>query len=77
MEREHFIKLVKSLFSEQENGTIDFNTDIKKLKEWSSLQNMIVVSEIDKAYDVIVTIEDLDSSHTLEELFIKIAAKKN
>lgn len=68
--------LIKSLFSEQENGGISPDSDIKKLKEWSSLQNMIVVSEIDKAYDVIVTIEDFNSSATLEELFTKIVAKK-
>jgi acyl carrier protein len=70
------MNLIKSLFSEKENGVIGPGSDIKKLKEWSSLQNMIVVSEIDKAYDIIVTIEDFNTSDTLEILFTKIAARK-
>lgn len=71
-----FIDLIKSLFSEEENGLITENTDIKCLKEWSSLQNMIVVSEIDKIYEVIVSVEDFKSSSTIKELFEKVLAKQ-
>lgn len=71
-----FIDLIKTLFSEEESGLITENTDIKSLKEWSSLQNMIVVSEIDKIYDVIVSVEDFKSSSTLKELFEKVLAKQ-
>lgn len=72
-----FLDLIRTLFSEEENGVISEKTDIKRLKEWSSLQNMIVVSEIDKLYDVIVSIEDFNSSSNLEELFKKIQSKRN
>lgn len=72
-----FLDLIRTLFSEEENGVISEKTDIKRLKEWSSLQNMIVVSEIDKLYDVIVSIEDFNSSSNLEELFEKIQSKRN
>lgn len=72
-----FLDLIRSLFPEDENGLITEKTNIKNLKEWSSLQNMIVVSEIDKVYDVIVSIEDFNSSSNLEELFGKIQSKKN
>lgn len=72
-----FLDLIRTLFSEEENGVISGKTDIKRLKEWSSLQNMIVVSEIDKVYDVIVSIEDFNSSSNLEELFEKIQSKRN
>lgn len=72
-----FLDLIRTLFSEEENGVISEKTDIKRLKEWSSLQNMIVVSEIDKVYDVIVSIEDFNSSSNLEELFEKIQSKRN
>lgn len=72
-----FVNLIKSMFSENENVSITFETDIKQLKEWSSLQNMIVVTEIDKVYNVIVTIEDLNNSKSLKELFEVIVHKKN
>lgn len=72
-----FVNLIKSMFSENENGSITFDTDIKQLKEWSSLQNMIVVTEIDKVYNVIVTIEDFNKSKSLRELFEVIVYKKN
>lgn len=72
-----FLDLIRTLFSEEENGVISEKTDITRLKEWSSLQNMIVVSEIDKVYDVIVSIEDFNSSSNLEELFEKIQSKRN
>ncbi|MDI9339455.1 MAG: hypothetical protein QM534_02695 [Sediminibacterium sp.] len=68
---------MRTLFPEEENGVISEKTDVKRLKEWSSLQNMIVVSEIDKVYDVIVSIEDFNSSSNLEELFEKIQSKRN
>lgn len=72
-----FLDLMRTLFPEEENGVISEKTDVKRLKEWSSLQNMIVVSEIDKVYDVIVSIEDFNSSSNLEELFEKIQSKRN
>jgi acyl carrier protein len=72
-----FLDLIRSLFPEDENGLITEKTNIKNLKEWSSLQNMIVVSEIDRVYEVIVSVEDFNSSSTLEELFGKIQSKKN
>lgn len=72
-----FVNLIKSMFSEKENGSISIDTDIKTLKEWSSLQNMILVTELDKVYNVIVTIEDFNNSKTLKELFEVIVAKKN
>ena len=71
-----FLDLIRSLFSEAENGIITEDTDIKSLQEWSSLQNMIVVSEIDKHYDVIVSVEDFKSSCTLRELFEKVVSKQ-
>lgn len=72
-----FLDLIRSLFPEDENGLITEKTNIKNLKEWSSLQNMIVVSEIDRVYEVIVSVEDFNSSSTLEELFGKIQSKRN
>ncbi|MBI3519356.1 MAG: hypothetical protein HY062_08365 [Bacteroidetes bacterium] len=72
-----FVNLIKSMFSEKENGSISIDTDLKTLKEWSSLQNMILVTELDKVYNVIVTIEDFNNSKTLKELFEVIVAKKN
>ena len=49
-----FVNLIRQQFGEEEQHTINANTDIKLLNGWSSLQTMIVVNEIDKTYGIIL-----------------------
>lgn len=72
---DNFLGLIQSQFNDAGSGEIDKNTDLKTLKEWSSLQTMIIVNEIDKTYDVILDFEDIKSSATVEQLFNKVQAK--
>lgn len=69
--------MIRQQFSEYEHVLINENTDIKLLKEWSSLQTMIIVNEIDKAYGVILEAEDFRSANNLTELFHRLQLKQN
>lgn len=72
---ESFIDLISGLFKKNEQNQIDENTDIKQLKEWSSLQTMIVVNEIDRKYNVILDVEDFKNAESLKQLFNIIQSK--
>ncbi len=73
----NFINIIRNQFKESEHHKIDENTDIKTLKEWSSLQIMIIVNEIDKAYGVILEADDLKNTSTLKQLFQLVNTKTN
>lgn len=72
-----FISLIKNQFSEPERDGIDQDTDLKTLKEWSSLQTMIIVNEIDKEYNVILDFNDIKNAASVEQLFNAVQAKLN
>lgn len=72
-----FIELIRNLFISDERNLINEKTDLKLLKEWSSLQIMIVVNEIDKTYNVLLTNEDFLAVKNLEQLYKLIQYKKS
>ncbi len=72
-----FVELIRSQFSAQVQSTINENTDIKTLKEWSSLQTMIIVNEIDKEFGVVLDVNDLKSSDSVEQLYKIVKSKKS
>lgn len=74
---ESFVNLIRNQFSENERILINGNTDIKLLKEWSSLQTMIIVNEIDKTYGVVIDTNDLSASNTIEQLYELVKLKQN
>ncbi len=76
-ELDRFITLVRKQFREEDNGPIIESTDLKTLKEWSSLQTMIIVSEIDKEYNVILDFEDIKKAKNVAELFVIVQTKLN
>lgn len=64
-----FIELIKNQFREEDRIAIDEKTDLKTLQEWSSLQTMIIVNEIDKEYNVILGFEDIKNAANVAQLF--------
>lgn len=70
-----FLQQIQTVFEEESRQFINFQTDLKSLPEWSSLQAMIVVSEIDKAFDVILSAEDMKQAKTLNDLFESVKQK--
>ncbi len=72
-----FVDLIRSQFSERERNEIHEHTNMKLLKEWSSLQTMIVVSEIDKEFGVVLDFQDLKSADTVAQLYNIVLSKKS
>lgn len=75
VDEQKFMDLMRSLFSEELRAIIKGSTHFKELKEWSSLQTMIVVNEIDQKYHVILGIDDFMKTNTFEELFKVVQSK--
>lgn len=71
-----FLELIQAQFSDEDRLNITLGTDLKTLKEWSSLQTMIIVNEVDKAYDVILDFQDIKRANSVEELYGIIQSKK-
>ncbi len=71
-----FVELIRNQFSEEEQLLITEKTDIKLLNEWSSLQTMIVVNEIDKSFGVILNSSDFKESNSISELYNRMKQKE-
>jgi acyl carrier protein len=73
----HFVILIRNQFREEDRKSINEETNLKSLKEWSSLQTMIIVNEIDKEYNVTLDFEDLKKATSVGELFRIVQTKQN
>lgn len=67
-----FLKVVQDLFEIESQKSISLETDLHQLSEWSSLQAMLLVSEIDTHYNVVLSTTDIIQSNTVEKLFIRV-----
>lgn len=74
---DNFIDLIRDQFSDKEKALINKNTDLKSLKEWTSLQTMIVVNEIDKEYGVVLDFNDIKNAITVSQLYETVQKKQN
>ena len=72
-----FVTLIRSLFREEDRSSINEDTDLRTLKEWSSLQTLIIVGEIDNAYNVILGWEDMRKATNVRELFTIVQSKRS
>jgi acyl carrier protein len=72
-----FLNLIQNQFKEENRDLINETTDIKTLKEWSSLQTMIVVNEIDKEYNVLLNTDDIKQASSIDELFKIVKTKQS
>lgn len=70
-----FIELIRSQFRAEDRALIVETTDLRTLKEWSSLQTMIIVSEIDREYDVILGFEDIKNASSVAQLYQIVQTK--
>lgn len=72
---DNFIELIRSQFRPEDQALIGEATDLRTLKEWSSLQTMIIVSEIDKEYDVVLGFEDIKNAKNVGQLYSIVQTK--
>ena len=71
-----FISLLKEQFREEDRDKINSETDLRTLEEWTSLQTMIIVNEIDKQYHVILDVDDLRAARNVGDLFRIVQTKQ-
>ncbi len=71
-----FLNFLRQLFKEESRDAMTVETRLSSLKEWSSLQTMIIVNEIDKEYDVLLDVDDLKNASSIRELFEIVQLKK-
>jgi acyl carrier protein len=64
-----FLELIQTQFREEDRAIITGETDLTTLKEWSSLQTIIIVNEIDKQYKILLSVEDMRRAKTVNELY--------
>lgn len=75
--KEEFVLLIKDVFSEDVKPIIHFETNLPALVEWSSLQAMIVLSEIDRAYGIVLNALEMKAANTPKDLYELVVAKIN
>lgn len=71
-----FLNFLRLLFKEESRDAMTAETRLTSLKEWSSLQTMIIVNEIDKEYNVVLDVDDLKNASSVRELFEVVQLKK-
>lgn len=64
----------ESIIQNQFQGV--YKTRYKNLKDWSSMQVLIVISTIDEHYDLLLTHEEIKAADSLQELH-QILLKKS
>lgn len=70
-----FIKNFVAQFPQPVSDKITADTHFRDLKDWTSLQALIIVSSFDWDYGVIVESEELRNAVTLQDLFEIITQK--
>ncbi|MCX7744764.1 MAG: acyl carrier protein [Flavobacteriales bacterium] len=70
-----FLALIQQQFPEEIRHNISFNSKIRELKGWSSLQALIITVAIDEKYGIPLSDEDFRSVTTIHDLFTTIQNK--
>ena len=64
-----FIQNIEKEFEEVAPGTIQGDTEFRKLEGWSSMMALILIAKIDSDYSITVTAEELAKCATINDLF--------
>ena len=75
MTLEEFIKLFAAEFDNTAEDVFTAKTNYKSLDEWSSLVALSIISMVDEEFDKILTVADLRSMYTIEDLYNLILTK--
>lgn len=70
-----FIKNFANQFDETALSEFKPDTNFRDLEEWSSLTGLAVMNMVGKKYGVKLTVMDLRSAKTIEELYNVVVSK--
>jgi acyl carrier protein len=69
MSLNQFIEIIEIEFDEVAPGTIQGDTEFRKLNGWSSMMALIIVSKINKSYKVNISAQELAAAKTINDLY--------
>lgn len=69
MELNDFVTKFANLFEETDPSTITADTVYTQLEEWDSVMVLLLVSMVDEEYGVIVDVEKMSETETVNDLF--------
>jgi acyl carrier protein len=69
MEKDRFLALVKEQMDEP--SAISLDTPFEQLKGWDSLTTMLVITAIKEQMAVDLTVQDIKSCKTIEDIYNK------
>jgi acyl carrier protein len=75
MEINSFIQNFANIFDETDSSLISPDTNFRDLDEWGSLIALTLIAMVDDEYSVRLSGDDITSSNTINDLFIKISSK--
>ncbi len=70
-----FITLIQQQFPEDIRYGITFESKIREIKGWSSLQALIITVAIDEKYGVTLSDDDIRKATTIHDLYLTIRNK--
>ena len=76
MEMKDFIESFGAQFDDTDLSTIEADTVIKEIDEWSSLTALSVIAMCDEEYGVTIKGEDIQKAITVEDLFNVVKSRK-
>jgi len=74
MNIQDFIKKLEVEFDELEAGTLQADTNFRKIEDWSSMHALILIALVDVEYDVQISGEQLLQCQTLQDVFDIVVA---
>ena len=69
MEIKEFIKKFEDVFEDTDVSTLEPDTKLRELDEWSSMIALSTMAMVCEEYDVELTPEEIRNVNTFEELF--------
>ena len=69
MELNDFVTKFANLFEETDPVSITADTVYSQLEEWDSVMVLLLVSMVDEEYGVIVDVEEMSETETVNDLF--------
>jgi acyl carrier protein len=76
MEINDFVRNFSELFEETDISGFKSSTRFRDIEEWSSLVALSVIAMVDVKYHINLTGDDIRNSHTVEDIFNIVKAKK-
>lgn len=73
---ENFTRRLEQEFEDLPEGTLNGNTEFRKIPNWSSMHALIIIAMVDTEYDVRLTGEDIRKCNTVTDIYNIVKSRK-